>query len=80
MKKLLRSIPAEKVLEGARILFQLIDSGKNQFYVKRGFRSFVLEQHWNEIMREGKTLRAPGSEKAKSKWREAQEREGFSKI
>lgn len=80
VKKLLRSIPAEKVLEGARILFQLIDSGKNQYYAKRGFRSFVLEQHWNEIMREGKTIRAPGSEKAKSKWREAQEREGFSKI
>lgn len=76
---LLKKIPPETVIEGARKLYQLV-SGGHKYYQSRGFRSYVLESHWNEIMQmkeEPKKLTPGGTEK--SAWRKEQEESGWKK-
>jgi len=68
-KKLLSVIPKEQVLDGAALLLKAIKSG-HRYYNSRGFRTYVLEAHWNEIMQ---MKPKQGKDEKPSQWRKEQE-------
>lgn len=72
--KMLESMSVEQIRTGARILYSLVKAN-HKFYAQRGFRSYVLENHYNEIISAGIT-----ESKEKSAWRKEQEETGFGGL
>lgn len=76
--KMLEVLSLEQIVIGARALFQLVKSG-HQFYATRGFRAYVLEHHYNEILSLGSKV-TESNKKEKSAWRREQEESKFGEA
>lgn len=75
-KKMLAKLTLEQVTTGARVLYSLVKAG-HKFYSQRGFRTYVLEAHYNEILALSGSV---SSNREKSAWRKQQEEENFGEA